>query len=58
LLKYFLLTSPIVFLHSASVYGRTGIGTGAGNEERLCSIGLAAYVGVVGLVELGELLAD
>jgi hypothetical protein len=61
LLKYFLLTSPIVFLHSACVYGSTGIDTGGDSDKRFGSTGLAACVGVVGLVGLvglGELLAD
>jgi hypothetical protein len=54
LLKYFLFTSAIVFLHSAFVYGSTGIATGMGRDKRLGNLGLAAYLGVVGLVEPGE----
>lgn len=52
--KYFLLTSAIVFLHSAFVYGNTGSGAGAGSDRHFCGLGLTAYVGVVGLVEKVE----
>jgi hypothetical protein len=51
--KYFLLTSPMVFLHSACVYGSMGMAAGAGSDKRLGIFGLAAYVGVFGLVEAG-----
>jgi hypothetical protein len=36
------LTSAIVFLHSAFVYGNTGIAAGAGSDKRFGGFGLTA----------------
>lgn len=51
LLKYFRFTSAIVFLHSALVQGSSGRATGVRRDKRWGKDGLAASVGLVGLVE-------